>query len=75
MIYKVGFLACIAMSINCTAQIEHKSQIIDVVVAAAEMFLGIQDFTSEELQGVLRGGVPSSQAIGIVQELEQIELK
>ena len=42
-------LAFIAMVINCTAQIERKSQQIDLVVAAAEMYLGVRDLTSEEL--------------------------
>ena len=36
---------------------ERKSQKIEVLVAAAEKYLGVQDFTSEELQGVLSGGV------------------
>ena len=39
---KVGFLAFIAMVINCTAEIEHKSQKIDVVVVAAENSLGYE---------------------------------
>jgi hypothetical protein len=45
---------------------ERKSQKIDIVVAAAEKYLGIRDLTSEELHGVLRGVVPSSQAVGLV---------
>ena len=31
---KVGFLAFIAMVINCTAEMERKSQKVDVVAAA-----------------------------------------
>jgi hypothetical protein len=62
---KFGFLAFIAMVINCTAEMERKSQKIDVVVAAAEKFLGVGDLTSEELQGVLSGSVPSSQVVGL----------
>ena len=65
---KVGSLAFIAMVINCIAEMECESQKIDVMVAAEKMYLGIQDLTSEELQGVLRGGVPSSRAVGMVQE-------
>ena len=62
---KIGFLAFIAMVINCTAGIERKSQKIEVVVAAAERYMGVQDLTSEELQGVLSGGVTSFQAVGL----------
>lgn len=32
---KVGFLAFIAMVVNCTAEMDRKSQKIDVMVAAA----------------------------------------
>jgi hypothetical protein len=60
---KVGFLAFITMNVNHTAEIECKSQNIDVVVAAAEKCLGVWDLTSEELQGVLIGGW---HAIGMV---------
>jgi hypothetical protein len=42
---KVGFLAFIAMVINCTAEMECKSQEIDFVVAAAEKYLGLGDLT------------------------------
>jgi hypothetical protein len=55
----IGFSAFIVMVINCTAGMEWKSQKMEVVVAAAERYLG--DLTSEELQGVLSGGVPSFQ--------------
>ena len=51
---KISFLAFIAMVIKCTAGMERKSQRIEVVVAAAEVqYLGVQDFTSEELQSML----------------------
>ena len=46
-ISKVGFLAFIAIVINCTTVIECKSQKIDVVVAAGDMYLGIRDLTSK----------------------------
>ena len=49
---KIAFLAIYAMVINCTARMEHKSQKIEVVVAAAEGYFGVRDLTSEELQGV-----------------------
>ena len=61
---KIGILACIAMVINCTAGMELKSLKIEFVVAAAE-YLGVRDLTSEKLQGVLSGGVPSFQAVGL----------
>ena len=44
---KIGFLAFIAMVINCTAGMERRSQKIEVVVAAAERYLGVRDLTSE----------------------------
>jgi hypothetical protein len=56
------------MVINCITEMECKTQKIDVVVAAAEKYLGLRDLTSKELQGLLGGSVPSSQAVGIVQE-------
>ena len=58
-------LVFISMVINCTTELKRKSQKIDVV-AAAEMYLTVRNVTSEEFQGVLRGGVPSSQAVCIV---------
>jgi hypothetical protein len=44
---------------------EHKLQKIEVLVAAAERYWGVRDLTSEELQGVLSGGVPSFQVVGL----------
>jgi hypothetical protein len=45
------------MGINYIAEMEHKSQKIDIVVAAAEKYLGVQDLTaSEELQSGLSSG-------------------
>jgi hypothetical protein len=38
---KFGFLAFIAMVINCTSEMGHKSLTINVVVAAAEKYLGV----------------------------------
>jgi hypothetical protein len=40
---KIGFLACIAIVINCTAGMELKSQKMEVVVAAVESYLGVPD--------------------------------
>ena len=62
---EIGFFVFIAMVINCTAGMECNSQKITFVVAAAERYLGVQDLTSEELEGVLSGGVPSFQAVGL----------
>ena len=53
------------MVINCTAGMECKSQKIEEVVTAAERYLGVRDLMSEELQGVLSGGVPSFQVVGL----------
>jgi hypothetical protein len=41
------FWAFMAMVVNCTAGVECKTQWIDVVVAAAEKYLGVQYFTAE----------------------------
>ena len=62
---KIGFLAFIVMVVNCTAGMKRKSQKIAVVVAAAERYFGMRDLTSEELQGVLSGRVPSFQTVGL----------
>ena len=43
----------------------YKLQKIEVVVTAAEKYLGVRDLTSEELQGVLSGDVPSFQVVGM----------
>lgn len=43
---KVDFVSFIATVINCTVQVSKKSQKLDIV-AAAETFLGLNDFTSE----------------------------
>jgi hypothetical protein len=48
---EVGFLAFIAMVVNCTTEMEHKSQKIEVVVAAVEKYLGLRGFIAEDLQG------------------------
>lgn len=63
---KVAFLAFIAIAVNFTVGMDHRSQRIDVVVAAAEMYLGLRDFTEEEFQGVLNDSVLSFQAAGPV---------
>lgn len=44
---KVGFFAFIAMVLNCTAEMDRKSQKILVVVAAAEEYLGLRGFTTK----------------------------
>lgn len=40
---KIGFLAFIAMVINCTAGMDQKSRKIEVAVASAELYLGVRD--------------------------------
>lgn len=66
MLSKVGFIAFIAMVINCTSEMERKSLNFFFVVAVAEKYLGVQCYTSEELQGVLNERVQSSQAVDLV---------
>ena len=39
--FKVGFLVVFALVINCTAQMEHIFQKIDLVVVVADTFLGV----------------------------------
>jgi hypothetical protein len=46
---KVGFLAFIAMVVNCIAEMDLKLQKIEVVVAAGEKYLGLRGFTAEQL--------------------------
>ncbi|KAK6328805.1 hypothetical protein J4Q44_G00007830 [Coregonus suidteri] len=58
---KVDFVVIFATVINCTAQFSKKSKKLDIIVAAAEKFLGLKDFTSEDLQGVLSPEDPPSQ--------------
>ena len=43
---KVGFSAFIAMVVNCTAEMDQKSQKIVVVVAAANKYLRLRGFTA-----------------------------
>ena len=59
----VGFLEFIAMVINCMAEMECKSQ---KRVADAGKYLGVRDFTAEELQGALNDSVKSSESAGMV---------
>ena len=62
---KLGFLVFIAVVINCTAEMEHESQRIDVVVAAAEDVSGYMRFDfGRDTEFV----VLSPQAAGMVPE-------
>lgn len=59
---KVDFVAFIASVINCTAQLSKKPKQLDIIIAAAERFLGLQDIPAEALQGLLSPeNVPPSQ--------------
>ena len=61
------------MVVNCTAKMDLKFQKREVVVAAAEKYLGLQGFTAEQLLGVLSGSGLSSQAVGrVIQQQQQI---
>ena len=62
---KVGLLVFIATVVNYAAEMDRKSQNIEVVVAEAEKYLGLQGFTAEQLQGVLGSSGISSQTIGL----------
>ena len=62
---KLGFLAFIAMVVNCTVEMDQKSQKIEVGLAAAEKSLGLCRFTAEELQGMLSGSDMSSPTVGL----------
>ena len=48
---KVDFVAFIAMVINGTAKVGIRSRNVDIIVDAAERFLGLKDFLVEELHG------------------------
>lgn len=50
---KVDVDAFIVQVINCTAQTNKKSKKLDIIVSAAERFLGLQELTAEALQGTL----------------------
>lgn len=50
---KVDFVAFIATVINCTAQVATKSKKLDIIVAAVGKYLRLQEFTAEDLQGLL----------------------
>ena len=59
---KVDFVAFIASVINRTAQMSKKPEQLDIIIAAAKKFLGLQDFPAEALQGLLSPeNVPPSQ--------------
>jgi hypothetical protein len=59
MVKKVDFVAFIHMVINATAKVEGRSRTIEIIVEAAERFLGLKDFLAKELHGIL----PPSQAL------------
>ena len=50
---KVDTIAFIATVINYTAQVSKKLKKLDIIVAAAYKYLGLQEFTAEDLQRVL----------------------
>lgn len=58
---KVDFEAFIVQVINCTAQTNKKSKKLDIIVSAAERFLGLQELTAEALQGILSEDVSPCQ--------------
>lgn len=50
---EVKFSAFLAMVINYAAEVERKSERIEIVVGAARTFLDIVRITGEEVQGLL----------------------
>ena len=50
---KVDFVAFIAMVINGTAMVERRSRKIEIIVDAAERFLGLKHFSVKESHGTL----------------------
>ena len=56
-------MAFIAMVINGTAKVGRRSRKMDIIVDAAEWFLGLKDLSADELHGVLSQAVPLSQAL------------
>ena len=53
---KKGFLAFIAMVLNCAMEIPRKSERIKMVLDAAKRFLNVGEISGEELDDMLRGG-------------------
>lgn len=51
-----GFVPFIATVINCTGHMSKNSRKLDIIISAAEKFLGLQDLTAEALQGLLSPG-------------------
>ena len=61
---KRGFLAFIAMVINCAVDIQTKSERIKMVLDAARRFLRVEDVTGEDLDNKLREGfAPQTQNV------------
>ena len=55
-----GFLAFIAMVINCAVELKGKSERIKMILEAARRFLRVDDVSGEDLDNVLREGLPGS---------------
>jgi hypothetical protein len=56
----VDFVAFITTVVNGTAKVERKSRKITIIVDVAEQFLGLEDFSAEEMHGVLARAIPPS---------------
>ena len=61
---KKGFLAFIAMVINCAVEIQRKSERIKMVLDAARRFLNVGDISGEDLDTALREGFAPTQTVG-----------
>lgn len=58
------FLAFIAMVINCSVEIQSKSERIKMILHAAKRFLDVGDVSGEDLDNILREGVMTIQTNG-----------
>lgn len=56
-----GFLAFIAMVINCAMEIQVKSERIKMLLDTARRFLNVGDISGEDLDVTLRGGFAPTQ--------------
>ena len=59
---KKGFLAFIAMVLNCALEIPRKSERIKMVLDAARRFLNVGEISGEELDDMLREGCAPPQS-------------
>lgn len=59
---KNEFLLFIVDIINCSAQTDRKTEKSKIIVKSAEKYLGMKELHWEEVEKILNGGPPNSQA-------------